>query len=76
MQSVPLWLRDAHTSLNKSLGQGKGYQYSHDFPEGISGQEYMENPEQFYHPGEAGLEIRIKERLEHWKKLKGRKPTD
>jgi putative ATPase len=70
MQSVPLWLRDAHTSLNKSLGQGKGYQYSHDFPEGISGQEFMENPEQFYTPKEAGLEIRIKERLEQWKKLK------
>jgi putative ATPase len=70
MQSVPLWLKDAHTSLNKSLGQGKGYQYSHDFPEGISGQDYMERPEVFYQPKEAGLEIRIKERLEHWRKLK------
>jgi putative ATPase len=70
MQSVPLWLKDAHTSLNKSLGQGKGYQYSHEFPEAISGQEYMEQPEVFYHPKEAGLEIRIKERLEHWRKLK------
>lgn len=70
MQNVPLWLRDAHTSLNKSLGQGKGYQYSHDYPEGISGQEYMEDPEIFYNPKEAGLEIRIKERLEHWRKLK------
>lgn len=70
MQSVPLWLRDAHTSLNKSLGQGKGYQYSHDYPEAISGQEYMEDPEVFYHPKEAGLEIRIKERLEQWRKLK------
>lgn len=70
MQNVPLWLKDAHTALNKSLGQGKGYQYSHDFPEAISGQDYMERPEQFYFPKEAGLEIRIKERLEHWRKLK------
>jgi putative ATPase len=63
-------LKDSHTALNKSLGQGKGYRYSHDFPEAISGQDFMENPEVFYEPKEAGLEIRIKERLEHWRKLK------
>ena len=73
MQSVPLWLRDGHTQFNKSLGQGKGYLYSHDFPEAISGQEYMESPEQFYVPGEAGLEARIKERLEHWRVLKAKR---
>jgi putative ATPase len=70
MQNVPLWLKDSHTKLNKSLGQGKGYLYSHDFPEAISGQEYLENPEVFYHPKEAGLETRIKERLDRWRKLK------
>ncbi len=70
MQSVPLWLRDSHTKLNKSIGQGKGYLYSHDYPDGISGQEYLEKPEVYYHPKEAGLEIRIKERLEYWRKLK------
>ena len=70
MQSVPLWLRDSHTKLNKSLGQGKSYLYSHDFPDAISGQEYMESPEVFYHPKDAGLEMRTRERLEHWRKLK------
>ncbi|MGA1205030.1 MAG: replication-associated recombination protein A [Opitutales bacterium] len=70
MQTVPLLLKDSHTSLNKSLGQGEGYLYSHDFPEAISGQDYMENPEVFYTPKESGLEIRIKERLEHWRRLK------
>lgn len=70
MQNVPLWLKDSHTKLNKSLGQGKGYLYSHDFPEAISGQDYMEHPEVFYHPKEAGLEVRIKERLDRWRKLK------
>lgn len=70
LQSVPLWLKDAHTQLNKSLGQGKGYLYSHDYPEAISGQEYMEKPRQFYDPKDSGLEIRIRERLERWKVLK------
>lgn len=70
MQSVPLWLRDSHTKLNKSLGQGEGYQYSHDFPDGISGQQYMENPEVFYHPKESGLEAKTRERLEYWKMLR------
>jgi putative ATPase len=72
MQSVPLWLRDAHTALNKSLGQGEGYQYSHDFPEGISGQAFMETTEQFYFPKEAGVETRIKERLEYLKQLRAK----
>ena len=70
MQSVPLWLKDSHTKLNKSLGQGKGYKYSHEYSDAVTGQEYMESPEVFYHPKDAGLEIRIKERLEHWRKLK------
>jgi putative ATPase len=70
MQSVPLWLKDSHTKLNKSLGQGKGYKYNHEYSDAVTGQEYMESPEVFYHPKESGLEIRIKERLEHWRKLK------
>lgn len=64
MQAVPLHLRDAHTKLNKSLGHGKDYQYSHDYPEANSGQAYMEHPETFYIPKDAGLESRIKEWLE------------
>jgi putative ATPase len=63
LQPVPLWLRDAHTKFNKSLGQGKDYKYSHDFPDADSGQTYMEQPERFYEPKEAGLEARIKEWL-------------
>jgi putative ATPase len=63
MQAVPLWLRDSHTKFNKSLGHGKDYKYSHDFPEADSGQTYMERPEIFYEPKAAGLEGRIKEWL-------------
>jgi putative ATPase len=61
LQKVPLWLRDAHTKFNKSLGHGKDYKYSHDYPDAISGQQYMEHPETFYTPKSAGLEARIKE---------------
>jgi putative ATPase len=64
MQPVPLWLRDSHTKFNKSLGHGRDYQYSHDFPDAHSGQAYMEHPERFYEPKDAGLEARIKEWLE------------
>lgn len=70
LQRVPMWLRDAHTKFNKSLGQGAGYEYSHEYEEGISGQAYMETPRTFYQPGSAGAEAAIAERLERWKALR------
>jgi putative ATPase len=73
LQPVPLWLRDAHTSLNRALGQGDGYQYSHEFPEAVSGQDYMVDPQTFYQPGAAGAEARIAERLAHWRRLKAQR---
>ncbi|MFP4167125.1 MAG: replication-associated recombination protein A [Opitutales bacterium] len=69
-QSVPPWLRDAHTATNRAMGHGKDYKYSHDYPEGISGQEYMLEPEIFFEPGEAGAEASLARRLETIKKLK------
>jgi putative ATPase len=69
-QAVPLWLRDAHTKTNKALGHGQGYLYSHDYPSGISGQEFMLSPKQFYLPGHAGAEAATAQRLEQLKKLK------
>lgn len=70
LQNVPVWLRDSHTKLNKSLGQGAGYRYSHDYPEAISGQEYLERPRQFYQPKSAGAEAHVVERLARWRQLK------
>jgi putative ATPase len=70
VQAVPLWLRDAHTKTNKALGHGADYLYSHDYPQGVSGQEYMLNPEEFYQPGEAGAEAATARRMEELKKLK------
>ena len=71
-QSVPIWLRDAHTKTNKALGHGKDYLYSHDFPEAISGQEYMLVPERFYEPGQAGAEASTAQRLEKIRQIKAR----
>lgn len=69
-QKVPLHLRDAHTNLNKSLGHGKTYLYSHEFPEGISGQTYLETPLKLYNPKHNGAEAAIAERLAHWDALR------
>jgi putative ATPase len=70
IQAVPLWLRDAHTKTNKALGHGADYRYSHDFPQGVSGQDYMLDPIQFYQPGSAGAEAATAQRMEQLKKLK------
>lgn len=70
---VPMHLRNAPTSLMKELDYGKGYRYAHDENEGFAaGEDYF--PEQmaarqFYHPVERGLEIRIKEKLDHLQAL-------
>lgn len=70
LQRVPMHLRDSHTKLNRSLGQGEGYIYSHDCPENISGQEYMERPLRLYAPKEYGSERQIAERLAKYKEIK------
>ncbi len=74
-QPVPLHLRDAHSSVSKQYGHGQGYLYSHDFPEAISGQEYMDHPVLLYQPGKQGAEAAIAERLQHWRQMKTERKT-
>ncbi|MFM7241220.1 MAG: replication-associated recombination protein A, partial [Opitutia bacterium] len=69
-QEVPLHLKDAHNATDRRLGQGGGYRYSHDYPEGISGQDYLARPLSLYHPGTAGAEGAFAERLARWRELK------
>ncbi|RMH21994.1 MAG: recombination factor protein RarA, partial [Gammaproteobacteria bacterium] len=70
---VPIHLRNAPTSLMKSLGYGKAYRYAHDEPEAFAaGERYF--PEgfeerEYYHPVPRGMESKIKERLEYLKTL-------
>ena len=70
VQPVPLPLRDKSGAASKQAGHGKGYRYSHDYPENISGQDYLEKPLSLYTPKGAGLEARIVERLARWRELK------
>lgn len=72
-EGVPLHLRNATTSLMKSLDYGKGYKYAHDFdekttnmqclPDNLKGREY-------YAPTNQGFERNISERLTLLKKQK------
>lgn len=70
---VPLHLRNAPTRLMKQLGYGRNYRYAHDEPEAYAaGECYF--PEEmgdrtYYHPAPRGLEIKIREKLEHLREL-------
>ena len=70
---VPLHLRNASTSLSKSLGYGEDYRYAHDEENGFAaGENYLPpelKDEQFYYPQNTGLETRIKEKLEAFRCL-------
>ena len=70
---VPVHLRNAPTKLMKELGYGKEYRYAHDEPEAYAaGESYFPEtmPEMnYYQPVERGLEIKIKEKLEHLRAL-------
>lgn len=70
LQNVPIHLRDSHNKFNRKLGNGAEYIYSHECPQNISGQEYMQRPIQIYFPKENGSEKQIAERLANYKKLK------
>ena len=70
VQTIPAALRSKSGQANKRMGQGVGYKYSHDFPENISGDDYLEKPLTLYTPKTAGWEAKIADRLERWKALK------
>jgi len=70
VQPVPIQLRDKGGQASKRMGHGQGYDYAHDFPENISGQDYLEKPLALYTPKTAGWETKIADRLARWKELK------
>ena len=74
--SVPLSICNAPTPLMKDLGYGRGYVYAHDVPEGVADLDCL--PEdlkdrRYYRPTDRGFEKTVRERLEAWAKLKGRR---
>ena len=73
---VPMAIRNAPTSLMKSLGYGKGYRYAHDLERGAADMACL--PEElegsvFYEPTGRGHEKKMKEWLDYWRKA--RRPT-
>lgn len=70
---VPLHLRNAPTTLMKNLDYGKAYRYAHDEPEAYAaGEDYFPQGlagTRFYFPADRGLEIKIKEKLDHLRAL-------
>lgn len=61
---VPLPLRDAHYSGAEALGQGKGYLYAHNYPNGWVDQQYLPDAlrdEIFYEPSPYGAEAQLAE---------------
>lgn len=75
--SVPIHIRNAPTTLLKSMGHGKQYRYDHDEINAFAaGQTYFPDSmgeKIYYHPVERGLEIKIKEKLETLRLLSRKK---
>jgi putative ATPase len=66
--AVPEHLRDGSCPGAKRLGHGVGYQYAHDGQDHFVAQDYLGAAKRYYEPTEQGVEKKIKERLDHWRK--------
>ena len=73
--SVPLHIRNAPTQLMKQEGYGKGYEYSHDYENNFSPQEYLPDEIKgtaFYKPGNNAREEELRKFLKTlWKNKYG-----
>ena len=75
-QSVPMHIRNAPTGLMKRLGYGQGYQYDHDVAGGVAldqtGFPEAMGERIYYEPVDAGLEQRLKEKLDRLRDARSR----
>jgi len=65
---VPVHLRDTHYAGSKRLGHGEGYKYAHDFPDHFVPQDYLGVAKRYFEPSDQGVEKKIRERVEIWRK--------
>jgi putative ATPase len=72
---VPLHIRNAPTKLMKNLNYGKGYEYSHNYGNNFSPQEYLPDAIKgtaFYQPGNNAREEELRKFLKSlWKEKYG-----
>jgi len=68
--AVPEHLRSAAYKGAERLGHGKGYEYAHDGKGHFVAQDYLGVDKIYYEPTEQGVEKKIKERLDNWRKQK------
>jgi putative ATPase len=62
---VPVHLRDAHYPGAARLGHGRGYQYPHDYADGVAAQQYAPDSlagRRYYEPSRHGAEARYADR--------------
>ena len=67
MAAVPLYLRNAPTTLMEELGYADGYKYAHDYPGHFADLEFMPTElagRKFYEPAENKQEDALRARLE------------
>ena len=70
---VPAHLRNAPHPAMKAEGASVGYQYSHDYPGGVSpDQDYLTVEKSYYHPTDRGYEKHIAGYLAAVRRLKGK----
>lgn len=67
--AVPAHLKDTHYQGAARLGHGKGYQYAHDFADHVVAQAHLPEPRTYYTPSDQGFEVRVRERMEKWRRL-------
>lgn len=69
----PMHILNAPTELHKSMKFKEEYEYSHDWPNAFSAQNYWPDNvgrHRFYHPSDRGFEATIKRRVDHWNGLR------
>ncbi|WP_026286932.1 replication-associated recombination protein A [Gilvimarinus chinensis] len=75
---VPMHLRNAPTSMMKSMDFGAEYRYAHDEPGAYAaGENYLPEPiseRRYYQPTDRGLEGKISEKLKHLRALDAASP--
>ena len=66
---VPMPLRDGHYPGARQLGHGVGYRYPHDHPGHFVPQDHLGAVRRFYEPTDQGVERKIRDRVEQWRRL-------